>query len=69
MRSFSAQKWGQSDPIFHKNYREVRKELVHEKPVPLSMDKSPICVAQEEAARAVRLMHRIIDEALAERAT
>ena len=51
-----------------KNYREVRKELVHEKPVPLSMDRSPIRVAQEEAAKAVQLMHRL-DEALAERAT
>jgi hypothetical protein len=51
-----------------KHYREVRKELVHEKPVPLSTDRSPIRVAQEQAAKAVGLMHRI-DEALAERAT
>lgn len=51
-----------------KAYREARNALVHEKPVPLSMDKSPIRIAQTEAAKAVQLMYRV-EKALAKRAT
>ena len=49
-----------------KNYREARRALVHEKSVPLSMDASPIRIAQAEAAKAVQLMYRI-EAALTER--
>jgi hypothetical protein len=51
-----------------KEYRESRKSLVHEKPVPLSMETSPTRVAQTEAAKAMALMDRV-DRALAENAT
>ncbi len=49
-----------------KKYRESRKSLVHEKPVPISMDESPTRIAQTEAAKAVALMERV-DRALADR--
>jgi hypothetical protein len=42
-----------------KAYRQVRKELVHEKAVPFSQDKSPTRVAQVEARKAVNLMSRL----------
>jgi len=51
-----------------KEYRESRKSLVHEKPVPLSMETSPTRVAQTEAAKAMALMDRV-DRALADSAT
>lgn len=51
-----------------KDYRESRKSLVHEKPVPLSMDISPTRVAQTEAVKAVALMGRV-DRAIADSAT
>ena len=51
-----------------KKYRESRKSLVHEKPVPLSMEASPTRVAQTEAAKAVALMERV-DRALADSVT
>jgi hypothetical protein len=41
------------------SYRQVRKELVHEKAVPFSQDKSPLRVAQVEAKKAVDLMERL----------
>ena len=50
------------------DFRQARKSLVHEKPVPLSMDTSPTRTAQAEAAKAVALMYRV-EEALEERAT
>ncbi len=49
-------------------YRESRKSLVHEKPVPLSMETSPTRVAQTEAMKAMALMDRV-DRALADSAT
>ena len=42
-----------------KAYREVRKELVHEKAVPFSQDKSPTRVAQVEARKAADVMERL----------
>ncbi len=47
-----------------KAFRESRKALVHEKPVPFSTDTSPIRTAQTEAAKAVALME-LVDNALA----
>ena len=43
-----------------KAFRLARKALVHEKALPLSRDRSPILVAQDEAAKAVVLMMRLI---------
>lgn len=40
-------------------YREVRRELVHEKALPFSSDPTPIRVAQKEARKAVELMFRV----------
>ena len=48
-----------------KAYRESRKDLVHEKAVPIHEDRSPLRVAQDEAKMAVQLMIRV-DEALKE---
>jgi hypothetical protein len=45
-------------------YREMRKELVHEKARPIADECSPVRVAQREAASAVALMARV-DSALA----
>lgn len=42
-------------------YREVRKELVHEKALPFSTDPTPIRVAQKEARKAVELMFHVED--------
>jgi hypothetical protein len=51
-----------------KNYREVRRSLVDEKSVPLSVDTSPTRIAQAEAVKAVQLMYRI-EQALTEKET
>jgi hypothetical protein len=42
-----------------KAYREAKKELVHEKAVSISTDRSPIRVAQQEARKAVELTCRV----------
>lgn len=62
---------GVSDQVLKndlKAYRESRKTLVHEKPVPVSMDSSPTRIAQTEAKKAVALMERV-DAALNEGVT
>lgn len=51
-----------------KAYREMRKALVHEKPIPASMETSPTWIAQTEAVKAIQLMDRL-EKALAERVT
>jgi len=42
-----------------KAYRETRKDLVHEKAVPFSMDPTPTRYAQKEARIAVDLMFQV----------
>jgi hypothetical protein len=48
-----------------KTFRLARKDLVHEKAVPLSLDQSPARIVQKEAATAVNLIFRV-ERALAE---
>jgi len=43
-----------------KAFREARAALVHEKALPISQDRSPIRIAQEEAAKAVVVMTRVL---------
>ena len=42
-----------------KDYRETRKDLVHEKAVPLSLDRTPVRHAQKEAKKSVELMLQV----------
>ena len=42
-----------------KEYRETRKEMVHEKAVPFSQDRTPTRYAQREARKAVEVMLQI----------
>lgn len=42
-----------------KDYREMRKELVHEKAVPFSQDTTPTRYAQKEAKKSVELMLQV----------
>ena len=45
-----------------RRYREARKGLVHEKPLPVELDRSPLRIAQDEASFAVTLMSRVDSE-------
>jgi hypothetical protein len=43
-----------------KAFRLARNDLVHERPLPLTLDNTPIRVAQAEAARALALMDAVL---------
>ena len=66
-----AEALGLTDPTLIEGlraYREVRRDLVHEKALPVSQYRSPIRVAQREAQKVVDLME-LLDRRLRSDAT